>query len=89
MRNLTLGLITILATLTVHATEVTVHYSSRDFASSDYSSFKKLGLTEKDLIAMAEGANPSVQGLYNVARYLNISLGEAHGLIQKLKTDLR
>ena len=93
MRNLALS-ITVIFVLAAFAAEASNCSDNLDpaqgkFSSTDYASFKKLGLTEKDLQAMALGQNPSPQALYNVASYLNISLGEAHGLIQKIKTDLR
>ena len=91
MRNLALCMTLILTALAAKATSCSDSLTPPQdkFSSNDYSAFKKLGLTEKDLLAMSLGQNPSPQALYNVASYLNITLGEAHGLIQKIKTDLR
>ncbi len=57
--------------------------------AGDFSSLETLGFSQKDLEAMAHGQNPTTASLQNVAQYLQISLGEAHGLIQKIKSDLR
>ncbi len=57
--------------------------------AGDFSTLEALGFSQRDLTAIADGKNPSVSSLVNVADYLQISLGEAHTLIQKLKADLQ
>lgn len=57
--------------------------------AGNFSTLNQLGFSKQDLEAMAHGQNPSASALANVAQYLNISLSEAHNLIQKIKTEVK
>jgi hypothetical protein len=56
--------------------------------TGDMRSIESMGITQKELTAMAKGQNPSARVLIKMAEVLRMDLGEVHILIQEIKTEL-
>ncbi len=55
---------------------------------SDFTQIESMGLSHQDLVAMAQGENPSVTSLEDVSASLGLELGETHQVFQQMKSDL-
>lgn len=91
---LTLAMVSPEVTATAHHFQISETAAAKVWTAlnqakqGDLQAIEDLGFARQDLIALAQGENPSVTSLQTVSDSLGLEMGETHQVFQQMKSDL-